>query len=135
MLWPTTIIKGQRSNSKEKRKVCTYLVKILPFSPTASPTALLSVSRLGSPWLPTFLTGPWCDLRLSLVLADSWLVCLPSWVCSLLSTSSELMERTGLELSQCKITKTSKSFLHCLLWRFAELQNVIGPTCKWTAGN
>ena len=45
-------------------------------------------------------TGAWLDLGHSLVLADSWLVCLPSWFGSLLSTSSELVEGTGLELSR-----------------------------------
>ena len=40
----------------------------------------------------------WLDLGLSLVLADSWLVCLPSWVGGLLSTSPELVEGTGSEL-------------------------------------
>ena len=44
-------------------------------------------------------TGAWWDLGLSLVLADSWLVCLPSWVGGLLSTGSELVEVTGSELS------------------------------------
>ena len=54
MLWLTTVIKStkvkcQTQRRKEKkRKPRTYLVKILPFSPTASPTALLLLSNLGS---------------------------------------------------------------------------------------
>ena len=46
------------------------------------------------------VTGAWLDLGHLLVLADSWLVCLPSWVGSLLSVSSVLVEGTGLELSR-----------------------------------
>ena len=53
------------------------------------------------PWRSTFFTGAWLDLCLSLELADSWLVCLLSWVGGLLSTGSELVEGTGSELSSC----------------------------------
>ena len=52
---------------------CTYLVKILPLTPTAEFCASLT--------------------------DNSWLVCLPSCVGSMLSTRSELVEGTGLQLA------------------------------------
>ena len=71
-----------------------------------------------------FLTcSAWLDLGLSLVLTDSWLVCLPSWVGSLLSSISELVKRIGLELAQLKKKKKKRkvfcvvlvTLLSCLL--------------------
>ena len=41
-----------------------------------------------------FYHSAWLNLGFSLVLADSWMVCLPSWDGRLLSSGSELMERT-----------------------------------------
>ena len=64
-----------------------------------------SILKLG-----TFLTataGAWLDLRLLLVLADFWLVCVPSWAGSILSTSSKLVDGTCLELSSRPQNKTS----------------------------
>ena len=80
------------------RTILHYLFRILPVVPTAelcaSPTdnsTTFGIFELGPhPWQPSFTTSAWLDLRLSLVLPDSWLVCLPSRVGSLLSTHSEL---------------------------------------------
>ena len=65
-----------------------------------------------------FLTcSAWLDLGLSLVLTDSWLVCLPSWVGSLLSSISELVKRIGLELAQLKKKRRKKEkFSVLFLW-------------------
>ena len=50
------------------------------------------------PWQSTFFTGALLNLGLLLVLADSWQLSWPSWVGSLLSTGSEVVEGTSLEL-------------------------------------
>ena len=50
---------------------------------------------LADPWLvslPSQVDGVWLDLGLSLVLADPWLVSLPSQVDSVLSTCPELVK-------------------------------------------
>ena len=90
--------------------------------------ALLSASSSFGPAMATiFLTGTWLDLGLSLVLADSLLVCLPSSVGGLLSTGSELVKGTGSELSSRlhEKKKKVKSFhrslsrdvmLSCKMW-------------------
>ena len=81
----------------------------------------------------TFLTGTWLDLGLSLVLADSLLVCLHSSVGGLLSTGSELVKGTGSELLSRlheKKRKKVRSFLRRLSRRYPELRNVVGPACK-----
>ena len=100
--------------------------------------ALLSASSsLGPAMATTFLTGTWLDLGLSLVLADSLLVCLHSSVGGLLSTGLELVKGTGSELLSRlheKKKKKVRSFLRRLSRRYAELRNVAGPACKWTAG-
>ena len=61
-------------------------------------TALLSVSLSLGPSMAVNISH-WCLFRFWLAFADSWLVWLPSWVGGLLSTSSELVEGRGLELS------------------------------------
>ena len=74
-----------------------YTVQVLPN--ICFFTLTLQSYASAPPWQSTFITRARLDLRLQLVLVDSWLVCLPSWVGSLLSTGSELVEGTGLELS------------------------------------
>ena len=89
-----------------KEQSCIYPAEILPplllhsFVQARRIAALLSASSsLGPAMATTFLTGTWLDLGLSLVLADSLLVCLHSSVGGLLSTGSELVKGTGSELS------------------------------------
>ena len=72
-----------------KEQSCTYLFKILPLAPTAEfsasqmdNSASFSVSLNlrpihGNQNFSVYFTGVWLDLGLSLVLAVSWLVCLP----------------------------------------------------------
>ena len=70
----------------------------------------------------TFLTSAWLDLRLSLVLTDSLLVCLFSGVGGLLSVGSELADGTGSELSSWRRKKLIFSIvfhnimLSCKIW-------------------
>ena len=77
-------------------------------------------------------TGAWLHLGLALVLADSWLVCLHSWVGGLLvlRTSGKTSSEPSSRLRQ----KASPSFMCCLLWH-AELQNVINPGHRRMVGN
>ena len=69
-------------------------------SPTDNSTTFCILELGPHPWQPTFTTSAWfwLDLRLSLVLANSWLVCSPSRGGSLLSTRSELEAGNGLKL-------------------------------------
>ena len=72
-------------------------------------------------WQSTFFISAWLNLGLSLALADSWLVCLPSSVGSLLSSGSELVEGTGLELSA-----------HCIVIHDYMLSCKCGWSCTYT---
>ena len=92
-------------------------------------TALLSVSSsLGPSIAINIFHRCLLGLSLLLVLADSWLACVPSWVGGLLSTSSELVEGT-------RDNGKKASFLHCLSQHYTELRKVIGPACKWMVRN
>ena len=83
------------------------------------------------PWQSTIFIDAWLDLSLSLVLADSCLVHLPSWVGDLLPCGSELTKGTSSELSSwpffLKEEKRKKlefsGFFHdimlsCKMWSF-----------------
>ena len=100
-------------------------------SPTDSSTAF-SILKLGT-FHGNQHFSPVPGLGPLLVLAYYWLVSLPSsWVGSLLSTNSELLEGTGCQ--DYKKQKNSHSFLCCLSRHYTELQNVVGPTCMQMNG-
>ena len=47
-----------------------------------------------------------------------------------MSTSSELVEGTGLSSIIMTTEEKKRSFLHCLLQNYAALQGVVSPACK-----
>ena len=75
-----------------------------------------------------FCASPWLDLGLSLVLADSWLACLPWWVGCLLSAGSELVEEIVSELSSWWKKIGEFSVLSFMTW-------CIAAKCGWSSMN
>ena len=97
---------------------------------------LLSLSRA---WEPprqlTYFTSAWFDCRLSLVLAYSWLICLPSWLSSLLSTGPCLVDATDLEISPVSTTTTTnkqtKRIIFCIVFQFHDILLSCETCNKW----
>ena len=68
-----------------------------------------------------FFIGAWLDLGFSLVLAYSWLVCLSSWVGSLMSASSELAT-DNYEKRERK--KSVFCVVFCIMWRAGPIRHL-----------
>ena len=90
-----------------------YLPELLPFAPTAELCASPRDNRTTFGILEqsqTFFTSFWLGLCLLLVLTDLCLVCLPSWVGSLILAGSKLVEGNGSELSSWLQRKQVRHF-------------------------
>ena len=66
-------------------------------------------------------------------MADSWLVCLPYFLCGLLPYLLRASGRNWFR-TITRIARKKRKTGHCLSW-CAELWNMVSHTCKWREGN